>query len=117
MSDKQLTSDQILELAIEALKDVKGDNISILNVKEHTEMMEFMVVCTGTSKRHVNALGQNVTTHLKENGLQAMGTEGKGNDNDWVLVDLYDVVVHVMTEEARAFYDLEKLWDIAPDRK
>lgn len=116
MSDKELTSEQILELAIEALKDVKGDKISVLDVKQHTDMMEFMVVCTGTSKRHVHALGQNVITHLKSNGLQALGSEGKGSDNDWVLVDLYDVVVHVMTEEARAFYELEKLWDIATDQ-
>lgn len=117
MSDKQLNSNEILELAVEALEDVKGVDITIVNVKEHTDMMEFMLICTGTSKRHVNALGQNVTSHLKSKGLQALGTEGKGSDNDWVLVDLYDVVVHVMTEEARAFYDLEKLWDITPENR
>ncbi|TBR45100.1 ribosome silencing factor [Marinomonas agarivorans] len=115
MTDKELTSEQILELATEALSDLKGDKISVLNVKQHTDMMEFMVVCTGTSKRHVHALGQNVITHLKNHGLQALGSEGKGSENDWVLVDLYDVVVHVMTDEARTFYDLEKLWDITSD--
>ena len=116
MSETELASDKILELAIDALKDVKGDKITVLDVKQHTDMMEFMVICAGTSKRHVNALGQNVMSHLKQHGLQALGAEGKGAENDWVLVDLYDVVVHVMTEEARAFYDLEKLWDIASDK-
>jgi ribosome-associated protein len=115
MSDTQITNDQILELAVEALKDVKGDKITVLNVKSHTDMMDYMVICSGTSKRHVNALGQNVINTLKQNGLQPLGSEGRSMGNDWVLVDLYDVVVHVMTEEARAFYDLEKLWDIKPE--
>lgn len=113
MSDEtSLASDKILALAVEALEDIKGEQITVLDVKQHTDMMEFMVICTGTSKRHVNALGQNVTSHLKQHGLQALGTEGKGGSDDWVLVDLNDVVVHVMTDEARDFYDLEKLWDI-----
>lgn len=115
MSDTQITNDQILELAVEALKDVKGDKITVLNVQAHTDMMDYMVICSGTSKRHVNALGQNVINTLKQNGLQPLGSEGRSMGNDWVLVDLYDVVVHVMTEEARAFYDLEKLWDIKPE--
>lgn len=59
--------------------------------------------------------GQNVIEHSKQNGLQPMGSEGRGMGSDWVLVDLHDVVVHVMTEEARSFYDLEKLWNITPE--
>ncbi|MGO3344069.1 MAG: ribosome silencing factor [Marinomonas sp.] len=115
MSQPNLTADQILALAVEALEDVKGDKITVLNVSEHTDMMDYMVICTGTSKRHVNGLGQNVIEHFKSKGLQPLGFEGRGTGSDWVLVDLHDVVVHVMTEEARAFYDLEKLWDIKPE--
>ena len=115
MSEQNFTADQILALAIEALEDVKGDKITVLNVQTHTDMMDFMVICSGTSKRHVNALGQNVIEHAKKNGLQPLGSEGRGMGSDWVLVDLHDVVVHVMTEEARSFYDLEKLWNITPE--
>lgn len=115
MSEQNLTSDQILTLAVEALEDVKGDKITVLNVGELTDMMDHMIICTGTSKRHVNALGQNVFEHLKKHGLQPLGSEGRDMGSDWVLVDLHDVVVHVMTEEARAFYDLEKLWGIKPE--
>ncbi|MGO2353388.1 MAG: ribosome silencing factor [Marinomonas foliarum] len=116
MSQLNLTADQILAFAVEALENVKGDKITVLNVGNHTDMMDYMVICTGTSKRHVNALGQNVFEHLKGKGLQPLGSEGRGMGSDWVLVDLHDVVVHVMTEEARAFYDLEKLWDIKPEQ-
>lgn len=115
MSQNNLTADQILDLALEALNDLKGDKVTVLDVRAHTDMMDFMVICTGTSKRHVNALGQNVVEHLKQNDFQPLGSEGRGMGSDWVLVDLHDVVVHVMTEESRAFYDLEKLWDIAPE--
>lgn len=115
MSQLNPTADQILALAVEALEDVKGDRITVLNVGSHTDMMDYMVICTGTSKRHVNGLGQNVIEHFKSKGLQPLGFEGRGTSSDWILVDLHDVVVHVMTEEARAFYDLEKLWDIKPE--
>ena len=114
MSQTNLTVDQILSVAVEALEDLKGDKITVLNIADQTDMMDYMVICTGTSKRHVNALGQHVFEHLKAQGLRPLGSEGRGMGCDWVLVDLHDVVVHVMTEEARAFYDLEKLWDIKP---
>ena len=116
MSQTQLSADQILEIAVESLEDIKGDNITVLNVSELTDMMDYMVICTGTSKRHVNSLGQNVIEHAKSKGLQPLGSEGRDMGSDWVLVDLYDVVVHVMTEQARSFYDLEKLWDIKPEK-
>ncbi|GAB3477923.1 ribosome silencing factor [Marinomonas epiphytica] len=115
MSQPQLAGEEILALAVESLEEVKGDKITVLNVSQHTDMMDFMVICTGTSKRHVQGLGQNVVEHLKQNGLQPLGSEGRGMSSDWILIDLHDVVVHVMTEEARAFYDLEKLWDIKPE--
>ncbi|AEF54267.1 MULTISPECIES: ribosome silencing factor [Marinomonas] len=117
MSQINLTADQILAFAVEALEDVKGDKITVLNVADHTDMMDYMVICTGTSKRHVHSLGQNVFEFLKQKGLQPLGTEGRDMGSDWVLVDLHDVVVHVMTEEARTFYDLEKLWDIKPEER
>ncbi|WP_223295019.1 ribosome silencing factor [Marinomonas mediterranea] len=112
MSENQMQADEILSHAVEALEDVKGDKITVLEVGELTDMMDYMVICTGTSKRHVQSLGQNVVEHLKSNGLQPLGSEGREMGSEWVLVDLHDVVVHVMTEEARSFYDLEKLWDI-----
>jgi ribosome-associated protein len=75
--------------------------------------MDFMIVATGRSDRHVRALGDAVLEYCKENGIKVLGAEGK-ESAEWVLVDLVDVVVHVMQPRTREFYEIEKLWDISP---
>lgn len=100
-------------LAIDALEELKARDITQLNVAKLTDVTDLMVIASGTSTRHVSALAQNLVEKAKEQGLQPRGVEG-GDNADWVLVDLGDVIVHVMLPEARALYDLERLWADLP---
>lgn len=107
--------DQLHHLVVEALDDLKAKDIVTLDVREMTGMTDQMVICTGTSSRHVRSLASNVATEAKKQGVMALGVEGD-NGSDWVLVDFGDIVVHVMMAEAREFYELEKLWSVpAPE--
>ncbi len=105
-----LTLEQTLALVIETLDDLKAKNITTLSSVEHlTEVAERIIICEATSKRHVKALADKLGAATKEAGLMPLGREGD-KDSDWTLVDLGSVVVHVMTPQAREFYDLEGLW-------
>lgn len=106
--------EQCLELAKEALDDVKARNITVLNVADLTEVMDYIVIADATSKRHVRALADHVGAEAKKSGFMPLGREGD-KDSDWTLVDLGSVVVHVMTPDARQFYDLEGLWSSAEE--
>lgn len=105
--------DETLALVIKTLEDLKAQNITTLQVEHLTEIAERMVICEATSKRHVKALADKLGAAAKEHGLMPLGREGD-KDSDWTLVDLGSVVVHVMTRQAREFYDLEGLWS-SPD--
>lgn len=98
---------------IRALEDLKGADIVALDVTRATSITDFMVIASGTSNRHVRALVDNVLESSKARGIASHGVEGRGA-SDWVLLDLGDVVVHVMRKEAREFYDLERLWSDLP---
>ncbi|MAD46202.1 MAG: ribosome silencing factor [Oceanospirillaceae bacterium] len=104
-----MQAEQIKNLVTEALDDMKAQNIVTLDVRGRTSVTDWMVIATGTSNRHVAAVAGNVEEKVKEAGLRPNGTEGR-SAADWVLIDLVDVVVHVMTDQARHFYDLERLW-------
>lgn len=104
-----MQTEQIKSLVINALEDLKAQNIVVLDVRGRSSVTDWMVIATGTSSRHVNAVAGNVEEKAKEAGVLPHGVEGRGGA-DWVLIDLIDVVVHVMTEQARHFYDLERLW-------
>lgn len=99
----------LAQLALEALEDVKGQDILVLDVQPLTTVTDTMIICTGTSNRHVKSLAQSVAEKAKHSGHQPLGIEGQ-DQGEWVLVDLGGVVVHVMQAQARAFYQLEKLW-------
>jgi ribosome-associated protein len=101
-------------LAIDALEELKAAEISTLNVAHLTSVTDLMVVATGTSTRHVAALAENLVQRAKAAGLGPLGVEGESG-SDWVLVDLGDVVVHVMLAETRRLYDLERLWADLPN--
>lgn len=101
----------LTKLAIGALEDLKGQDIKLLDVRKLTTVTDTMLICTGTSNRHVSSLAQNVVEASKKAGFRPMGIEGK-DTGEWVLVDLGDVVVHVMQSQARAHYQLEKLWAV-----
>lgn len=105
-----MTSDKIKQLALEALDDLKGKNVITLDVREMTDVTDYMVICTGTSNRHVKSLADNVALELKKHDCPAQGIEGVGPPAEWALVDFGDVVVHVMLPDTREFYDLERLW-------
>ena len=105
---------QLKELVINALEDLKAKDITVLDVSEVTDMTDTMIFVSGTSNRHVKSLADNVTMEAKKAGMQPLGVEGQ-DTGDWVLVDLGDVLVHVMLPEIRDMYDLEKLWSVPAD--
>lgn len=96
-----------------ALEDLKGHEITVLDVTELSDVMDTLVIVTGTSNRHVKSLANNVVLDCKGEGYQPLGVEGM-EAGDWTLVDFGDTVVHVMLQTARDFYDLEKLWTTEP---
>lgn len=100
---------QVKNLVVTAIEDLKGRDIAILDVAGRSNITDCMVVCAGNSKRHVQSIAENVATEAKANGIMPLGIEGM-EFGEWVLVDLGNVVVHVMQEKARDFYQLEKLW-------
>lgn len=99
-------------IARAALEDLKAQDIKVLDVRSLTTITDLMVICTGTSNRHVKAIANSVLDKAREAGLRPLGVEGLG-EGEWVLVNLGGAVVHVMQAQARAFYQLEKLWDLA----
>ena len=107
--------EEIKGLVVDALEDGKGIDIKVLNVREKTSVTDILVIAGGTSTRQIKALADRVVERVKENGMQPLGVEGQSNSG-WILVDLGDVVIHLMLAETRDFYNLEKLWgDDAPD--
>ena len=109
-----MNAEEIKTVALNALDDLKAKDVVTLDVRGLTGVTDFMVVGTGTSNRHVKSLATNVSVELKKHGCKPLGIEG-GQVADWMLVDAGDVVVHVMSPEARDFYDLERLWSTQVD--
>ncbi|NKC10640.1 MAG: ribosome silencing factor [Gammaproteobacteria bacterium] len=104
-----MTSSALRTLACDALDDLKGVDIKVLDVTAMTGVTDFMVIATGRSERQIRALAESVVMRAKAQGVQPLGVEGL-DGAQWVLVDLCDVVVHVMNADARDTYQLEKLW-------
>jgi len=100
---------QLKELVVAALEEIKAKDIVVLDVRKLTSITDMMVVASGTSTRQVKALADNVVEKAKAAGCRPLGVEGE-REAEWVLVDLADVVVHVMLPSTRDFYQLEKLW-------
>ena len=95
---------------IESLEDLKAVNPVVIDVKEVSTFTDYMVIASGTSNRHITAISEKVIESLKENKISGVKVEGQLGD-DWLLVDAGDVIVHLMSSDARDFYDLESLWD------
>ncbi len=109
-----MQSEQMKQLVVEALEDLKGVDIVALDVRNKTSFTDFMVIASGRSDRQVKSLAQNVVVKAREQGLAPLGVEGE-REGEWVVVDLGEVVAHVFIPEKRDFYNLEKLWgDEAP---
>lgn len=103
--------DRLLDIVLAALADLKAVDVRVLDVRELTSITDRMVIASGTSSRHVKALADNVAHKAKQAGFTPLGIEGE-QGAEWVLLDLGDVVVHVMLPSTRAFYALEKLWSV-----
>jgi ribosome-associated protein len=99
-----------------ALEDMKAVNVTVLDVRGLTDVADTMVIASGNSDRHVKAIADRVVYDTKQLGFRAMGVEGE-RDGEWALVDLGDVIVHVMLPRVREFYRLESLWDISAARR
>jgi len=100
---------KLRDLVVKALEEVKAKDVVVLDVRKLTSITDAMVIASGTSTRHVKALADNVLEKAKAAGCKPLGVEGE-REAEWILVDLADVIVHVMLPTARDFYQLEKLW-------
>ncbi|MDD2833507.1 MAG: ribosome silencing factor [Methylotenera sp.] len=101
---------ETMKLAVvDAIEDIKGFDISIMDVRNLTSMTNYMIVASANSSRQAKAVADNVREKLKEKGFAIRGTEGE-KEGEWVLVDLDDIVVHIMVPATRAYYNLEQLW-------
>lgn len=94
-----------------ALEDAKAREVTWMDVANLTDITDYMVVASGTSNRHVKAIVDRVIEQVREAGLRPLGVEGL-EEGEWVLIDLGDIVVHVMLPRVREFYDLERLWSV-----
>ncbi|MBS1228511.1 MAG: iojap-like protein [Proteobacteria bacterium] len=100
---------QLEKIVVTALEDIKGHEIEVINTAKLTPLFERIVIACGDSNRHVRSLAQNVQDKVREAGGQVISTEGE-ESGEWVLVDLGDIVVHVMQPAIRSYYNLEELW-------
>ena len=99
------------------LDDNKAQNITCINLKNKSYIADYMVIASGTSSRHLQALSEILVTKLKEHGVENCRIEGK-DSSDWKLVDAHDVIVHIFHPEKRKFYELEKMWsELIPKEK
>ncbi len=110
MSNKaKLSIEELKQLILTALDDMKAVDVVELDVKGKTSVTDVLVIASGTSSRHVKSIASNVALEAKKQGQKPLGVEGE-TEGEWVLVDLGDIIVHVMQPHVRDFYDLEKLW-------
>lgn len=107
-----MTPEQIASIAAKALEDKKANNVKVLRTREQTVLADYFVICNGSSSTHIKALVDEVDKQLSEAGEPPMRREGLRSDI-WVLMDFGSVIVHIFTDEARKFYDIERLWSDA----
>jgi ribosome-associated protein len=106
---------KLQKIAVTALEDVKAKDIEILNTSKLSALFDRVIIATGDSNRHVKALARSVHDKAREADVVVIGIEGE-ETGEWVLVDLGDIVVHVMQPAVRAYYNLEELWKVVPKR-
>lgn len=105
-----MNPEQIKDQVVDALENIKGQDIKVIDIAEISDFADYMIVASGTSDTHVKALAREASDHLRRQGVKPLNEDG-ADVGEWVLVDFGDVVLHVMRPEVRQYYDLEKLWD------
>ena len=109
MTEQELQDlERMVAVAVEALDDIKGKDISVLETQGKTSLFARMIIASGDSTRQVKALANNVAVRLKEAGFEILGSEGESGE--WSLVDAGDLVIHIMQPAVRDFYDIDTLW-------
>ena len=107
---------KLQKIVVSALEDIKGKDIEVINTTKLTSLFDRLIIATGDSNRQVKALAGNVQEKVKEAGGEVLSTEGE-ETGEWVLVDLGDVIVHVMQPTVRQYYNLEELWQATPSQR
>jgi len=105
--------DRIRDLVLQSLEDDKAEDTVVIDLQGKTSLADFMVVTSGRSARQVGAMAEHLLEKLKQIGVKGIEAEGVPQ-NDWVLIDAGDVIVHLFRPEVRSFYNLEKMWDVEP---
>ena len=111
-----MNNKELIDIVLQALDDVKAIDVVVFEVSKLTSISDYMIIASGKSKRQVAALADKVVESAKENGVKPLGIEGK-TEGEWVLVDLGDIIVHIMYPETREYYQLEKLWGATEDQQ
>ena len=112
----ELTTNQLQQLVVSSLEDFKATDILEIDVSGKSPLTECLVIASGNSTRHVKSMAENLIVKAKTAGNPPLGVEG-AKEGEWVLVDLNDVIVHLMLPQTRAFYNLEKLWEASADHR
>ncbi len=110
-TDKSITTSKLRQHVINALEELKAKDIREIDVRGRTSIADLLVIASGTSARHVKSIADEVVKFAKKAGVMPLGVEGE-QEAEWVLVDLGDVIVHVMLPRIREFYGLERLWTV-----
>ena len=116
MARKPKPATGVIAVIESALDDIKAVNVRVLDVRKLTDIADTLVIASGNSDRHVRSIADRVVEFAKKAGYRPMGVEGE-RDGEWVLVDLQDVIVHIMLPRVREFYRLESLWDVSAARR
>ena len=106
-----MNPEEVLKASVDALEERKARAINVIDVRGKSNVADYIVIATGTSSRHTSATAEHVAYALKQMGFPAQGVEGK-DTGEWVLIDFGDVVVHVMQQETREYYQLDELWEM-----
>lgn len=112
-TNNTLSLERLSKVVMNALEDLKALDITVLDVADISDVADRMIIASGTSNTHLKAIANSVVMECKDAGNPPLSTEGE-SDSEWILVDLGDILVHIMLPKTRQFYDLERLWNTRP---
>ena len=113
---EELSPDQLRQLVISCLEALKANDVQVIDVRGMSPLTDLLIIASGNSTRHVKGMADKLVQKAKQAGCPPLGVEGE-REGEWVLVDLNDVIVHLMLPQTRAFYNLEKLWEASAERR